>query len=55
MGKRLRSQRRGRGTNVYRAPSHRYKTTAKYISLEKDIVSEGIVSDIINDPSKMLQ
>ncbi len=52
MGKRLRSQRRGRGTNVYRAPSHRYKTMARYLHDEKDTILEGTVTDIIKDPSK---
>ncbi|MCK5299779.1 MAG: 50S ribosomal protein L2 [Candidatus Aenigmarchaeota archaeon] len=52
MGKRIRSQRRGRGTNLYRAPSHRYKTEAKYIRSDKDEEEKGRVIDIINDPSK---
>lgn len=52
MGKRLRSQRRGRGTRVYRSLSHKYKTEAKYLPDEKDKLSEGTVIDIINDPSK---
>ena len=52
MGKRLRSQRRGRGTNVYRAPSHRYKTMARYFQDKKDKTQEGTVIDMIKDPSK---
>jgi large subunit ribosomal protein L2 len=52
MGKRLRQQRRGRGTNVWRAPSHNYKTMAKYINYSNDMTLTGDIIDIINDPSK---
>lgn len=48
MGKRLRQQRRGKGSLVYRAPSHRFVTDAKY----KVVEGEGIVEDIVHDPSR---
>ncbi|MEM7826886.1 MAG: 50S ribosomal protein L2 [Candidatus Aenigmatarchaeota archaeon] len=48
MGKRLRQQRRGKGSMVYRAPSHRYVTDAKY----NEMKGEGTVIDIVHDPSR---
>ncbi len=50
MGKRIISQRRGRGAPVYRVPSHRFKTNAKYENF-KDTV-KGKVINLIDDPSK---
>jgi large subunit ribosomal protein L2 len=46
MGKRLPSQRRGKGS-VYRAPSHRYKSSAKYPNFEH---LSGRVVDLVHDP-----
>ncbi|MGC8565414.1 MAG: 50S ribosomal protein L2 [Thermoplasmata archaeon] len=48
MGKRIRSRRRGSGTSVYRAPSHRYITDITHPKMDS---GEGIVLDIMNDPS----
>lgn len=48
MGKRLRQQRRGKGTPKYKAPSHRYAGKVKY---SKD-VEEGKVIDIVHAPGK---
>ena len=53
MGKRLITQRRGRGTTTYKAPSHRYKGTIKYRPLdeiEKEGVIYGTVKDLIDCP-----
>ena len=53
MGKRIISQRRGRGTSTYRAPSHRYIGSTShrpYDEIEKSGVIEGKVLDIINCP-----
>jgi len=53
MGKRLITQRRGRGTTTYRAPSHRYKGALKYRSMddqEKEGVVYGVVKDLIDCP-----
>ncbi|MBT3691539.1 50S ribosomal protein L2 [Candidatus Woesearchaeota archaeon] len=53
MGKRILSQRRGRGTSTYRAPSHRYfgKVTHRaYDEIEKTGLLEGTVKDLINCP-----
>ncbi|MBU5678580.1 MAG: 50S ribosomal protein L2 [Candidatus Aenigmatarchaeota archaeon] len=48
MGKRLRQQRRGKGSLVYQAPSHRFLTEARY----KVVAQEGTVVDIVHDPSR---
>jgi large subunit ribosomal protein L2 len=53
MGKRITSQKRGRGTSTYRAPSFRYfaKVTHRvYDEIEKTGVVGGIVKDLINCP-----
>ena len=50
MGKRLITQRRGRGTSRYKSPSHKYKFNLK---MPKDNSSkEGSVIKILNDPSR---
>ena len=48
MGKRVKSRRRGAGTSVYRAPSHRYITDGKLPKLNE---GEGVVVELMNDPS----
>jgi len=51
MGKRLITQRRGRGTSTYKSPSHRFKGEIKYKRLddtEKDGVVYGSIKDLIN-------
>lgn len=48
MGKRLRQQARGKGSLVYKAPSHRYKYSVKY-PLQP---AEGVVRRLINDPAR---
>lgn len=53
MGKRIISQRRGRGTTTYTANSHRYVTAVKhrkYDEIEKTGAAKGKVIDIINCP-----
>ena len=53
MGKRLITQRRGRGTLTYRAPSHRYKAKVKhrpYDQLEREGVIYGKIIDIVHCP-----
>ncbi len=50
MGKRILSQRRGKGTPAFKTPSHRFKTDAKYKHFDKTI--KGKVIDLIDDPSK---
>lgn len=44
MGKRIISQRRGRGTQTYRSPSHRFKGRIKHYHL----ASEGVVNDLVH-------
>jgi large subunit ribosomal protein L2 len=48
MGKRIISQRRGRGTSRYSAPSHRYKTDLFMPKLSEE--TEGKISDIVHCP-----
>ncbi len=51
MGKRIITQRRGRGTSTYRAHSFHFKGEVKhrpYDSLEKEGVIKGIVTDLIH-------
>lgn len=53
MGKRIITQRRGRGTSTYRSNSHRYKAEVKHRHLtdqEKNKQIKGIVKDLINCP-----
>jgi large subunit ribosomal protein L2 len=50
MGKRLISQRRGRGTSTYRSPGHRFVTKASYPYSEKSFKAK--VQDLINDPAR---
>jgi large subunit ribosomal protein L2 len=53
MGKRLITQRRGRGGPTYRSPSHRYYgeiSYRKYDINEKDAVTYGVVKDLISCP-----
>jgi large subunit ribosomal protein L2 len=53
MGKRLITQRRGRGTATYRAPSHRYVGSTShrpYDEIEKDGIITGRVLNLINCP-----
>jgi large subunit ribosomal protein L2 len=55
MGKRITAQRRGRGTSVYKAPSHRYLAEARhrtYDKKEKEGVVRGRVLDIVDDPGR---
>lgn len=53
MGKQLITQRRGRGTSTYRAPSHRYSGKISYRNYdesEKNSVVYGTIQDLINCP-----
>ncbi len=55
MGKRITSQRRGKGTSVYRAPSHRYRGDICYRKItpkEIEGVIKGVVMDVIHDPGR---
>lgn len=55
MGKRLKIQRRGRGTPTYKSASHRFKGRIAYRyydDLEKEGSLRGKVMDIIHDPGR---
>ncbi|RLG59228.1 MAG: 50S ribosomal protein L2 [Candidatus Hydrothermarchaeota archaeon] len=55
MGKRIISQRRGKGSSTYRAPSHRYKAEIKYRKydeIEREGVIKGEIIDFIKDPGR---
>ncbi len=47
MGKRIKSRRRGKGTTVYRSPSHRHLTPAQLPKLKS---GRGRVVDLVHDP-----
>ncbi len=51
MGKRIISQRRGRGSPTYKAPSHRYAGMVRYLYLSSEVM-EGEIVDIIHDPGR---
>ncbi len=50
MGKRIISQRRGKGSPTYRSPSHRYVCELKYPRITEPMSAE--VVDILHDPGK---
>jgi large subunit ribosomal protein L2 len=50
MGKRIRSRRRGRGTHVWRALSHRFKADAKHPSPGAPL--QGTVVSVEHDPAR---
>jgi len=55
MGKRLKQQKRGRGSPRYRAPVTRFKTDLNYRTyddLEKTGVLNGKVIDLVDDPAR---
>jgi large subunit ribosomal protein L2 len=55
VGKRIRVQRRGRGTSVFRASSHKRVAPVRYPSMhpnEQKGVMHGTVKDIIHDPGR---
>lgn len=55
MGKRITAQRRGKGTSVYRAPSHRYRGEVRYRRIsdkEREGVVKGVVLDVLHDPGR---
>jgi len=52
MGRRIRGQRRGRGTPTFRAPSHRYKANLSHRTVEDGDVIAGEVVDIEHDPAR---
>jgi large subunit ribosomal protein L2 len=55
MPKRLRQQRRGKGKQVFRAPSFHFKAKSQYRNydkVEKEDVMRGQVVDLINDPGR---
>lgn len=51
MGKRIITQRRGRGSPRYRSPSHRFRGEIKYPSIS-DETRGGQVIDIVKDPGR---
>ncbi|ESS05351.1 MAG: LSU ribosomal protein L2P [uncultured archaeon A07HB70] len=53
MGRRIRGQKRGRGSPTYRAPSHRYKSELSHKRAERDDETvAGEVVDIEHDPAR---
>jgi large subunit ribosomal protein L2 len=52
MGRRIQSQRRGRGGPTFRAPSHRYKADLAHRTVEESDVISGTVVDLEHDPAR---
>ncbi len=55
MGKRITSQRRGKGTSVYKAPSHRYKGEVahrRYVAGEVAGAVKGKIMEMFRDPAR---
>lgn len=55
MGKRITVQRRGKGTSVYKARSHRYLCDLKYRRYDKgerESAVSGVVQEIVHDPAR---
>ena len=50
MGKRIITQRRGRGTTTYRAPSHRYKYSLHYPKTQEKL--KGIIIKLLHDQAR---
>ena len=49
MGKQLRQQRRGKGTSVYRSPSHRHVADIRYPRLD---ATAGTIEDLVHAPGR---
>ncbi len=52
MGKRILAQRRGKGSPVFRAPSHRYKSNLEHVRVQKDETVTARVVQILHDPAR---
>ena len=55
MGKRIRVQRRGRGSPVFRASTHKRVAPARYPNLAKEVregVTRGQVTQLVHDPGR---
>jgi len=52
MGKRIIAQRRGKGSSVFRAPSHRYKGNLEHIKVAKDELVTARIMKILHDPAR---
>lgn len=51
MGKRILSQRAGRGTSVFRSPSHQRVAPARYPPLSPD-TKKGVIVELVHDPGR---
>jgi len=52
MGKRIKSQNRGKGSPTYRAPSHKYKEPLRHPRQKDDQAVVGEVIEILHDPAR---
>lgn len=52
MGKRIIAQRRGKGSSLFRTPSHRYKGSLKHLRVKKDETVTGRVIALVHDPAR---
>lgn len=52
MGKRIRAQRKGKGTPSFSVPSHRFKADLQHVLPPEGGALHGIVEDIVHDPAR---
>ena len=52
MGKRIIAQRRGKGSPVFRAPSHRYRGNLEHVRVDGDEPVTGRIVQILHDPAR---
>jgi len=53
MGKPLMTQRRGKGSPSFKAPSHKFKTKVAYITLEKEQpIQKAQITNLVDDPAR---
>jgi len=52
MGKKIIAQRRGRGSPIFRAPSHRYKGNLEHVRLNENETVSGRIVEITHDPAR---
>ncbi|MEM1816441.1 MAG: 50S ribosomal protein L2, partial [Desulfurococcaceae archaeon] len=52
MGKRIITQRRGRGSPTWRTPDHLHTAPARYPALDPGKTYRGVVRNLIHDPGR---
>jgi large subunit ribosomal protein L2 len=52
MGKRIIAQRRGKGSPIFRAPSHKFKADLMHPAVAADTTLKGTIIDVEHDPAR---